>query len=84
MDSPVFELKPSNESYEKGDVFKFHVFKGSSIEVFVPEMIEKAKSDEIIPPREVRVGGIFEVPWQGFHTEAMIGTMRFARYAWTK
>ena len=76
---PVFELKPHNESYKKGDVFKFHVFKGSSIEVFVPEMIEKAKSDEIIPPREVRVGGIFEVPWQGFHTEAMIGTMRFVQ-----
>ena len=24
---PVFELKPSNESYKKGDVFKFHVFR---------------------------------------------------------
>ena len=29
------------------------------------------------PPREVRVGGIFEVPWQGFHTDALIGTRRF-------
>jgi lipoprotein-releasing system permease protein len=40
-------------------------------------MIEQAKSDEMAPPREVRVGGIFEVPWQGFHTDALIGTRRF-------
>ena len=40
-------------------------------------IVGNAKEDEIIPPREVRVGGIFEVPWQGFHTEALIGTMRF-------
>jgi hypothetical protein len=40
-------------------------------------MIEKVKSDEMTPPREVRVGGIFQVPWQGFHTDALIGTDRF-------
>ena len=30
----------------------------------------------MVPPKEVRVGGIFEVPWQGFHAEAMIGSFR--------
>ena len=40
-------------------------------------MIEQVKSDEMAPPREVRVGGIFEVPWQGFHADALIGTRRF-------
>ena len=39
-------------------------------------MIDKAKSDEMSPPREVRVGGIFQVPWQGY-TDALIGTDRF-------
>ena len=39
-------------------------------------MIEQAK-DELIPPREVRVGGIFEVPWQGFQMEALIGKGAF-------
>ena len=39
-------------------------------------MIDQAKSDEMAPPREVR-GGIFKVPWQGFHTDALIGTRRF-------
>ena len=39
-------------------------------------MIELAQSDEMIPPKEVRVGGIFEVPWQGFHAESMIGSFR--------
>ena len=47
------------------------------MEVFSPSMIEKIKDDEMIPPREVRIGGIFEVPWQGFHTEALMSTMRF-------
>ena len=39
-------------------------------------MIEQAQADEMVPPKEVRVGGIFEVPWQGFHAEAMIGSFR--------
>ena len=40
-------------------------------------MIERAKAEEMIPPKEVRVGGVFEVPWQGFQAEAIIGTMNF-------
>ena len=74
---PVFHPLGKGEPFQKGDLFRFQVLKGSTIEVFFPAMVTKAKEDEIIPPREVRVGGIFEVPWQGFHTEALIGTMRF-------
>ncbi len=74
---PVFKPKFGKDPFKKGDRFKFHVFKGSTIDVYSPNMFEMAKSDELIPPRVVRVGGIFEVPWQGFHTEALLGTMRF-------
>jgi ABC-type lipoprotein release transport system permease subunit len=74
---PVFEAVPGSRPFQKGDHFKFHVFRGSTIEVFAPSMIEKANADEMMPPREVRIGGIFEVAWQGFHTEALISTMRF-------
>ena len=56
---------------------RFQSFRSSILEVYSPSMIEKAKADELAPPHEVRVGGIFEVPWQGFHSEALIGTMRF-------
>ncbi|MBT7675374.1 MAG: hypothetical protein HN625_01125, partial [Flavobacteriaceae bacterium] len=58
---PIFKPVIGNEIFRKGDLFKFHVFKGSTVEAFSPSMIEKIKADEMIPPREVRVGGIFEV-----------------------
>lgn len=74
---PVFEAVSGKKPFKKGDYFKFHVFKGSTIEVFAPSMIEKANADEMVPPREVKIGGIFQVAWQGFHTEALISTMRF-------
>jgi ABC-type lipoprotein release transport system permease subunit len=74
---PLFATTKGEVSFEPGDRFLFQVFKASSLEVFSPSMIEQAKADELVPPREVRVGGIFEVPWQGFQMEALIGTMRF-------
>ena len=74
---PIFNPVIKEEIFRKGDLFKFHVFKGSTVEVFSPSMIEQSKADEMIPPREVRIGGIFEVPWQGFHTEALFSTIRF-------
>ena len=74
---PVFEITGKEVSLDPGERILFHVFRASTIEVFSPSMIEKAKADEMIPPKEVRVGGIFEVPWQGFQMEALIGTMRF-------
>ena len=42
-------------------------------------MIEQAKADELIPPREVRVGGIFEVP--SGQMEALIRQMEDMRSA---
>ena len=74
---PIFKPLIRAKPFRKGELFKFHVFKGSTIEAFSPSMIEKVKADEMIPPREVRIGGIFEVPWQGFHTEALFSTIRF-------
>ncbi|MBN36935.1 MAG: hypothetical protein CMI29_00545 [Opitutae bacterium] len=74
---PVFEISQGADPFVAGDRFLFQVFKANKIEIFSPSMIDQAKADEMIPPREVRVGGIFEVPWQGFQMEALIGTMRF-------
>jgi len=61
---------------EIGAKSTYQTFRASTIEVFSPAMIEQAQADEMVPPKEVRVGGIFEVPWQGFHAEAMIGSFR--------
>jgi ABC-type lipoprotein release transport system permease subunit len=74
---PKFKLVEGNKPFSKGDQFRFQIFRSSTIEIYSPSMIEKVKSDEMTPPREVRVGGIFQVPWQGFHTDALIGTDRF-------
>ena len=46
------------------------------MELYSPAMIERAQANEVNPPKEVRVGGVFEVPWQGFHAEAMISSFR--------
>ena len=75
--SPVFEIHPGSEPFVRGQTFRFQCFRSSTLEVYSPSMIEKAKSDEMSPPYEVRVGGIIEVPWQGFHSEILIGTNRF-------
>lgn len=74
---PLFVVKNGSLPFEKGDTMKFKTFRSSILEVYSPSMIEKAKANELAPPKEVRVGGVFEVPWQGFHAEALIGTMRF-------
>jgi ABC-type lipoprotein release transport system permease subunit len=74
---PVFEVSEGGKPFVSGDRFLFQVFKASKIEIFSPNMIEQAKADEMVPPREARVGGIFEMPSQGFQMEALIGTMRF-------
>ena len=74
---PKFKIKKSSQPFKLGDKFKFQTFRSSILEIYSPSMIEQVKSDEMAPPREVRVGGIFEVPWQGFHADALIGTRRF-------
>jgi ABC-type lipoprotein release transport system permease subunit len=74
---PVFICEPSSGEPPTGIVSTYQTFASSTIEVFSPKMIERAKADEMVPPKEVKIGGIFEVPWQGFQAEALIGTMRF-------
>lgn len=73
---PVFEISQGTVPFLEGDRFLFQVFKANKIEIYSPKMIEQAKADEMVPPREVRIGGIFEMPSQGFQMEALIGTMR--------
>ena len=75
--NPVFEIKKGSKPFLPGMIFRYQCFRSSTIEVYSPSMIEKAKSDEMSPPYEVRVGGIIEVPWQGFHSEVILGTARF-------
>ena len=77
MGFPIFEVLPGPKAFEEGNEVRFQSFRSSILEVYSPSMIEKAKADELAPPHEVRVGGVFEVPWQGYHSEALIGTMRF-------
>ena len=74
---PVFFPVSGSTAFAAGDQFAFEVFGASTIDVYSPAMLYKAKSDELMPPRQVKVGGIFEVPWQGFHTDAIFGTLRF-------
>ena len=75
-DIPYLKLKkvPSPLNREMNLNFKHFALQSR---IYSPSMIEQVKSDEMAPPREVRVGGIFEVPWQGFHADALIGTRRF-------
>ncbi len=73
---PVFRRDQKIEP-EVNSTTVYQTFASSTVEVFSPAMIERAKADEMIPPKEVRVGGVFEVPWQGFQAEAIIGTMNF-------
>jgi ABC-type lipoprotein release transport system permease subunit len=74
--APVFTVISPFVEPEIGAKSTYQTFRSSSIEVYSPAMIEKVRSDEMIPPKVVRIGGIFEVPWQGFHAEAMIAAFR--------
>ena len=74
---PVFANSEGEKGFVAGDRFRFRVSRANKIEIFSPNMIDQAKADEMVPPREARVGGIFEMPSQGFQMEALIGTMRF-------
>jgi ABC-type lipoprotein release transport system permease subunit len=74
--TPVFKILDVESRPEEGAGSVYQTFAASTIELYSPAMIERAQSNEMIPPKEVRVGGVFEVPWQGFHAEAMIGSFR--------
>lgn len=74
--TPTFALLSPFSPPEIGAKSTYQTFRASTVEVFSPAMIDRAQANEMVPPKEVRVGGIFEVPWQGFHAEAMIGSFR--------
>jgi len=74
--TPVFKIIDTGSRPIIGAESIYQTFAASTIELYSPSMIERAQSDEVIPPKEARVGGVFEVPWQGFHAEAMIGSFR--------
>ncbi len=74
--TPAFEVLNDRIKLEIGAESTYQTFRSSTIEVFSPVMIKRAQANEMVPPKEVRIGGIFEVPWQGFHAEAMIGSYR--------
>jgi len=74
--TPTFELVEEPSNLKVGDVYTFQSFRSSTLEIYSPAIVQKAQANEMIPPKEVRVGGILEVPWQGFHAEAMVGTFR--------
>ncbi len=74
---PLFELVEGSRPFSTGRKFHFQCFRSSTLEVYSPGMIGQAKAEELSPPREVRLGGIIEVPWQGFHAEILLGSARF-------
>ena len=52
---------------------------GSIVEVYTPLMLEKAKEEEILLPRELIVVGIFETGWNQVDSSVVIGTLRLVR-----
>lgn len=74
---PLFEVIQGDIPFSGGENFKFQCFQSSSVEVYSLDLFSKVKSNELSPPRKVRIGGIIEVPWQGSHSKVVIGTFRF-------
>ena len=74
--TPTFALLSPFIEPVVGSKSTYQTFRSSSMEVYSPAMIERAQANEMIPPKEVFIGGIFEVPWQGFHAEALVGSYR--------
>lgn len=72
--TPTFQISSGFPEPPSGAVSTYQTFRSSTMEVFSPAMIERSRANEMTPPREVRIGGIFEVPWQGFHAEAMLAS----------
>ena len=74
---PLFEVIQGDVPFSGGENFKFQCFQSSSVEVYSLDLFRKVKSNELSPPRKVRIGGIIEVPWQGSHSKVVVGTLRF-------
>ncbi len=72
----AFDLQPGPKAFEAGDSFRFEIIESSTVEVYSPVMLERAKRDELTPPRELRVAGFFEAPWRQFGEDSMICSLR--------
>ncbi len=53
-----------------------NAFRGDTIEVFTPLMLEKAKRDEVLLPREFEVAGAFQSGWYEVDSNTAIVTLR--------
>ncbi|MBC2593016.1 ABC transporter permease [Ruficoccus amylovorans] len=51
-------------------------YKGSTLEVYSPLMLEKLKRDEVLLPRELTVAGIFDTGYNKIDANTMIVTLR--------
>ena len=52
---------------------------GDTLEVFTPLMLELAKQDEVLLPRELKVAGVFQSGWYEVDSNTAIVTLRVMR-----
>ena len=72
----TLKLEAGQKPFAKGDVFRFEIMESSTVEVYAPIMLDRARKDEVTPPRELRVAGFFEAPWRQFGEDSMICSLR--------
>lgn len=73
------ELDDESILLSSGLARKLEARLGSTVEVYTPLMLEKAKEEEILLPRELLVVGIFETGWNQVDANVVIGTLRLVR-----
>ncbi|MFP6901585.1 MAG: ABC transporter permease, partial [Opitutales bacterium] len=71
-----FDLHAGQVAFREGDAFVFEIIESSTVEVYAPIMLQRAKKEEVMPPRELRVAGFFEAPWRQFGEDSMICSLR--------
>lgn len=52
---------------------------GQTVEVYTMKMLELARQDEVLLPRELRVAGVFQTNDKFFDQAGMVGTLRLAQ-----
>ena len=72
----TLDLQAGPKAFRAGDSFQFEIIESSTVEVYAPVMLERAKRDELTPPRELRVAGFFEAPWRQFGEDSVICSLR--------
>ena len=73
--TPTFALLSPVIEPLLGTKSTYQTFRSSTMEVYSPAMIERAQANEMIPPKEVLIGGYLRFPGRVF-VEAMIGSFR--------